>query len=165
MKSLLIMFVGVLSLSSVSFAGDSGCGLGAVVIQKNSKLLQLLSLTTNQVLFTQPLGITSGTSGCSSSGIVKNDQQMEYFVEVNHDDLTREMAQGRGEKLSTLAVLNGCKSSESQAAFAQMTQKSFGKIIPAAGTPAPEMVQNLRKEISASNELAKACEFAQVSSL
>ncbi|MGZ5280029.1 MAG: DUF3015 family protein, partial [Pseudobdellovibrionaceae bacterium] len=99
MKTVIFTFL-TLIVSSV-LAGDAGCGLGSVIIQKNSKLLQLLAMTTNHSLFTQPLGITSGTSGCSSSGIVMNDKQMEYFVEVNHRDLSREMAQGQGEKLNT----------------------------------------------------------------
>ena len=166
MRSAFLIFVGLtLSFLGTAQAGDSGCGLGSLVIQRNSKGLQILSLTTNSSFFSQGFGITSGTSGCSASGIVKNDQQMEYFVEVNHDDLTREMAQGEGEKLKTLAVLNGCKTSQSQKIFAEMTQKSYGKIIPEASTPAPEMVQNLRKEVQSSQEVSKACELAQVSSL
>jgi hypothetical protein len=151
--------------SSVSWAADSGCGLGSVIIQKNSKGLQLLSMTTNSFLFTQPLGITSGTSGCSSSGIVQNDRQIEYFVEVNHDDLSREMAQGSGEKLKTLAALHGCMSSESQSTFGAFTQKSYSKIVTSASTPASEIVQNLRAEMTANGEIAQACEMAKTSSL
>jgi hypothetical protein len=146
-------------------AGDSGCGLGSMVISKNSKGLQLLSLTTNASFFSQGFGITSGTSGCSSSGIVQNDRQIEYFVEVNHDDLTREMAQGDGEKLKTLAALNGCMTTQSQRIFGQFTQKSYGKIIPAANTGATQMVSNLRNEMQQSKEIADACEMAKVSSL
>lgn len=160
------VLVAVLTLvATAAFAGDSGCGLGSVVISKNSKGLQLLSLTTNGSFFSQAFGITSGTSGCSSSGIVQNDRQMEYFVEVNHDDLTREMAQGDGEKLKTLAALNGCMTSQSQKVFGQFTQRSYGKIVPAAGTAATEMVSNLRNEMQQSEEVAKACEMAKVSSL
>jgi hypothetical protein len=155
------IIIALLTLAGISaFAGDSGCGLGEVIIQKNSKGLQLLSWTTNGILFTQPLGITSGTSGCSSSGLVKNDQQMEYFVEVNHDDLSREMAQGSGEKLSVLAQLNGCVTPEAQAAFASMTQTSFGKIMPSEKTSASEMVQNLKQQAKADQKTAQMCRIA-----
>lgn len=155
------IIIAILTLASVSvFAGDSGCGLGNVIIQKNSKGLQLLSMTTNSFFFTQPLGITSGTSGCSSQGLVQNDKQLEYFVEVNHEDLSREMAQGSGEKLSVLAQLNGCVTPEAQAAFASMTQASFGKILPTAQTSAVDMVQNLKKEAQADQKTAQMCRIA-----
>lgn len=165
LRTLIVLTLIATVLSGEAWAGDSGCGLGNVIIQKNSKGLQLLSMTTNSWFFTQPLGITSGTSGCSSSGIVQNDRQIEYFVEVNHDDLTREMAQGTGEKLKTLAALHGCMSNNSQLVFGGMTQKSYGKIVTSATIPASEIVQNLRTEILANQEVSKACEMAQVSSL
>jgi hypothetical protein len=160
MKSILTV---ILTLAAgAAFAGDAGCGLGSVIIQKNSKGLQLLAMTTNGSLLTQPLGITSGTSGCSASGLVQNDKEMEYFVEVNHDDLSREMAQGKGEKLNTLAALNGCATTEAQAAFAGMTQSSFAKIVPSADTKAPEMVQNLKGEAAADVNVTKLCRVASL---
>lgn len=155
------IIIAILTLAGISvFAADSGCGLGSVVIQRNSKVLQLFSMTTNSFLLTQPLGITSGTSGCSAQGLVQNDQQIEYFVEVNHEDLSREMAQGSGEKLSVLAQLNGCVTPEAQAAFASMTQTSFNKILPSAQTSATVMVQNLKKEAQADQKTAQMCKIA-----
>lgn len=147
---------------SSAFAGDAGCGLGSVIIQKNSKGLQLLAMTTNSFFLTQPLGITSGTSGCSSSGIVQNDKQMEYFVEVNHADLSREMAQGQGEKLNTLAALNGCATPEAQAAFAGMAQGSFSKIVPSADVKATEMVQNIKTQAAADQKVTQLCQVASL---
>jgi hypothetical protein len=155
MKLILLALVSVFGFSAL--ANDAGCGLGAMIIQKNSKLLQLFAMTTNTTLFTQPLGITSGTSGCSASGLVMNDKQIQYFVEVNQDDLSREMAQGRGDKLATLALLNGCADSNSQQAFASFTQKSYGKIIPASDTSASQLVNNLKSEMGTQPELAQMC--------
>lgn len=158
MKALIIA---VLTLAGISaFAGDSGCGLGSVIISKNSKLLQLFSMTTNASFLSQPFGITSGTSGCSSSGFVQTDKQIEYFVEVNHDDLSREMAEGSGEKLSVLAQMHGCATPEAQAAFASMTQNSFDKILPTEKTSAEEMVQNLKKEAQADQKTSQMCSIA-----
>lgn len=143
---------------SVSFAaGDAGCGLGSMIISKNSKLLQLFALTTNGSFFSQGLGITSGTSGCSSSGLVMADKQIEYFVEVNQEELSREMAQGHGEKLATLALLKGCTTQASQQAFAGFTQSSYSQILPAANTSASDMVQNLNSEMSGQAELNQMC--------
>lgn len=155
-QTLLLVAVFGLNIEFAS-AGDSGCGLGAVIIQKNSKGLQLLSMTTNSFFFTQPLGIISGTSGCSSSGIVKNEKEMQYFVEINHDDLTREMSKGEGEKLNTLARLNGCETKESQAQFSEMTKHSFGEIVPSAETTSTDLIKNLRTKISTDSHIQKLC--------
>lgn len=140
-----------------AYAGDAGCGLGSVIISKNSKGLQLLAMTTNSFFFTQPLGITSGTSGCSSSGLVMTDKEVQYFVEVNQEELSREMAQGHGEKLATLAQMKGCHDEGAQKAFGSFTQTSYAKILPAANTSAVEMVQNMNKELATQDDLAQMC--------
>ncbi|MEZ0391680.1 MAG: DUF3015 family protein [Pseudobdellovibrionaceae bacterium] len=160
MKAILIAVLTMMGASA--FAGDAGCGLGSVIIQKNSKGLQLLAMTTNGSFLTQAFGITSGTSNCSSNGIVQNERQIEYFVEINHDDLSREMAQGKGEKLNTLAVLHGCQTSEAQSAFADMTQTSFEKIVPSAETKADAMIQNLKSEMAQNQKVTGLCQVASL---
>jgi hypothetical protein len=156
-----LVMVAALLLGSQAFAaGDAGCGLGSLIISKNSKLLQLFAMTTNFSFLSQPLGITSGTSGCSSSSIVMNDKEIQYFVEVNQEDLSREMAQGHGQKLATLAQMKGCQSENAQKAFSSFTQGSYTTIIPAASTSSSEMVQNLNKAMTSQNELAQLCHGA-----
>lgn len=155
MKLFIVTILSVFSFSA--FAGDAGCGLGSMLIQKNTKLLQLFALTTNGSFFSQGFGITSGTSGCSASGLVMNDKQIQYFVEVNQEDLSREMAQGRGDKLATLALLNGCASESSQQAFATFTQGSYSKIVPAADVSASQMVQNLKSEMGSNQQISQIC--------
>lgn len=138
-------FIAVLFMGSFAMAaGDAGCGLGSLIISKNSKGLQLLAATTNGSFGSQTFGITFGTSNCSSSGIVQNDKQIQYFVEVNQSELTREMAQGHGEKLSTLAALNGCMSETQISAFNVKAQSSFGTIVPSAKTSAVDFVNNMK---------------------
>jgi len=154
--SLVAALLSVMSLSTAQ-AADSGCGLGNVIIQKNSKGLQLLSWTTNGILLTQPLGITSGTSGCSSSGLVSNDKEIEYFVEVNQDDLSREMAIGKGEKLETLASLSGCKTNEAKQAFASMTQQNFDNIYTDLDVTPQGMIQNLKAEMIKNQQVGRMC--------
>lgn len=155
MKKLIL--IALAFAASSAHAGDAGCGLGSLIIQKNSKLLQLFAMTTNGVLLTQPLGITSGTSGCSASGLVMNEKEVQYFVEVNQEELSREMAQGHGEKLVALAQMKGCGSQEAQAAFGAFTQSSYGNILPSASTTASDMVKNLNNEMSSKNELTQLC--------
>jgi hypothetical protein len=154
--SALVLIAAVLSGTS-ALAGDAGCGLGSLVIQRNSKILQLFAMTTNATFLSQAFGITSGTSGCSASGLVQNDKQIDYFVEVNQDDLTREMAQGEGEKLSTLAALHGCQSKEAQQTFSHWTQQSYEKIFPSVSTTAPQIVLNLKTELKGSPDVARVC--------
>src|SRR5438445_382606 len=143
--------------SANAFAGDAGCGLGSMVITKNSKLLQLFAMTTNATFLTQAFGITSGTSNCSASGIVMTDKEVQYFVEVNQEELSREMAQGHGEKLFTLAQMKGCWNESSQKAFGSFAQDSYSRILPTANTTAAELVKNLNAEMSTQKELGQLC--------
>ncbi len=143
-------------VSAPAMADDSGCGLGTLIIKSNTKLMQLFALTTNDTTFTNYFGITTGTSDCKASGLVMRDKEVQYFAEVNKDDLTREMAQGSGEKLSTLASLYGCKGAAADS-FAKMTQTSYGKIVPSADVQATELVRNLNQELSTSPDLVQSC--------
>ncbi len=138
------VLVAILFTGSFAMAKDAGCGLGSMIITQNTKLMQLFAGTTNASFGSQTFGITFGTSGCTSKGIVKNDKQIQYFVEVNQDELTREMAQGHGEKLSTLAALNGCASDTQILAFNAKAQSSFKTIVPAAQTSAVDFVNNMK---------------------
>lgn len=142
--------------SASAFAGDSGCGLGSVIISKNSKILQLFSMTTNHSFSAQPLGITSGTSGCSSSGLVMNEKAIDYYAEANQSDLSREIAQGGGEKLRTLASLHGCNE-EGKREFAEIAQRTMPKILPEPSTPAREMLRNLQRELISDERAARDC--------
>ena len=139
-------------LGSSAMAADAGCGLGGMLIKSNTKLMQIFAVTTNGSSGSQTLGITFGTSGCSASGLVQNDKQIQYFVEVNQEDLMREIAQGHGEKLSTLAALNGCMSQDQITAFNSKAQTNFKAIVPAAKTTAIDFVNNMK-----SASIANAC--------
>jgi len=57
------------------------------------------------------------------------EKAVQYFAEVNKDDLSREMAKGEGEKLMTLASLYGCESATTRTEFARAAQANFGKIL------------------------------------
>lgn len=156
MKKVILSLL-VLAGSQAYAAGDAGCGLGSMIIQKNTKGMQLLAMTTNGSFLTQAFGITSGTSGCSSRGLVMADKEVQYFVEVNQEELSREMAQGHGEKLMTLAHMKGCQNEVSQKAFGTFVQSSYSRILPAANTPASQIVNNLNQELSAQKDLAQLC--------
>lgn len=134
----------VLLGSSVALANDAGCGLGSLVIKQNTKVMQVLAATTNGTFGSQTFGITFGTSNCSAQGMVQNDKQIQYFVEVNQAELTREMAQGHGEKMVTLAALNGCNTEAEITAFNAKAQANFKTIVPAAKITAVDFVSNMK---------------------
>ncbi|MBN8628817.1 MAG: DUF3015 family protein [Planctomycetes bacterium] len=92
----------------------------------------------------QTFGISTGTSNCKAQNLVMTEKAVQYFTEVNKDDLSREMAKGQGEKLNTLAALYGCETATSRNEFAKAAQANYGKILPTAQTSVTEMVQNLQ---------------------
>ncbi len=155
MKKILVVLALALMTTS-SFAakyGSAGCGLGSMIFEGDQTWWkQVLAATTNGTFGTQTFGITFGTSNCSANGIVSNDKQIQYFVEVNQSELTREMAQGHGEKLSTLAALNGCASDSQISSFNAKAQSSFSMIVPSAKTTAVDFVNNMK-----SASVADAC--------
>lgn len=156
MKKLLLSAL-CLIFSQVATAGDAGCGLGGLIISKNSKGLQLLATTSNASFLSQPLGITFGTSGCSASGIVSNEKEMQYYVELNQNELIKEMANANGEKLNTLATLAGCASPQGQKAFGTFTQQNLRTIAPVSNTTASEMVHNLKNQMTSSADSLSDC--------
>ncbi len=149
---ILVLILGLFVGSSAFANGDAGCGLGSMIFKRNTKLIQLFAVTTNGSFGSQTFGITFGTSNCSASGLVMNEKQIQYFVEVNQEDLTREMAQGHGDKLATLAALHGCSDDAAINAFSSKAQSHFEQILPTSKTNAVDMVHNL-KAIS----MADAC--------
>lgn len=155
MKKILVAFV--LLFSAGAFAGDSGCGLGSMVLTKNSKLVQLLAMTTNHSTLTQPLGITSGTSGCSASGLVSREKEIQYFVQTNQKELSVEIASGQGEKVYTLATMYGCSGSNRQA-FASYAQKNYAEIFSKESIAPNEVIQNLESQLRKSDTLIQSCQ-------
>ncbi len=145
-------------MSATAFAsdyGDAGCGLGALVWGGNKgKLAQLCAGTTNSTSGSQTFGITTGTSKCTSSGLVKVDREQEYFANVNRDALYQEMAAGRGETVSGLAALMGC---DNVKAFGSFTKTHYTQIFTTAETTGAEMLKNLRTHMGADTTLQASC--------
>ncbi len=81
---------------------------------------------------------------------------------MNQEDLSREMAQGQGEKLKTLAAMTGCDSSESQEAFFSMTKSSYDKIVSGANTSSQELVTHLKQQMKEDSEVAMLCDTASL---
>ncbi len=103
----------------------AGCGLGSMVIQDNSKWMQVLAATLNGTAGSQTFGMTSGTSNCTEDGVMQASREKEAFLEANAVELRRDLAQGNGEYLSSLSSLYGCKGE----AFSKNLRKSQAKVL------------------------------------
>lgn len=130
-----------------------GCGLGKLLWGEaasghNKIVQQVLAATTNGTLGNQTFGITSGTSGCTNDGMVKNDQKVIVFASANFENLKQEMAQGGGEYLSSLATLMDIPA-EHQGVFFSMTQERYTSLVKSETTTPDEMLVALNQELSA----------------
>ncbi|MBI3804059.1 MAG: DUF3015 domain-containing protein [Nitrospirae bacterium] len=136
---------------SHSFASDTGpgCGFGTMIFKGQKGIVpQVLASTTNASFGSQTFGISTGTLGCMQDGVVKNDQKLDAFASANMENLSQEMAQGRGEHLTSLASLLGVPA-EHRSEFYTLTQEKYTAIFPTAQTTSGEMLVALNQEMSA----------------
>ncbi len=136
-----------------------GCGLGklAWADYKNQKNIapQVMMATTNGSFGSGTFGISSGTSGCTNDGQVMADQRTNMFAQLNVDNLSQEMAQGKGEHLSSLATLMGIPA-ERHAAFFALTQERYTAMVEAGETSSVAFVKALNDAVGKSPVLAQA---------
>jgi Protein of unknown function (DUF3015) len=148
--------MGFFILSTAAYANDAGCGLGSLVIQRNTKLSQSLAITTNMTLLNAFFGITSGTSNCSANGFVFREKEAVTFAEANIQSLKVEMAKGQGENLSAFAQLLGCHQ-EAISAFGQMTQSKYETLFPSEKVVPVQVLDSVKKEINNNPTLKIGC--------
>lgn len=142
-------------MSAVSFANDAGCGLGSMVMGKNSKVSQILAITTNGTFSNQLLGVISGTSGCSASAIVKYKAEAIKVAETNFESLKMDMARGEGEALSSIGSIFGCHSKSLQQ-FSKFSQKNFSEIVSPQSTPT-QVIESLDSKLRNDAQLNSLC--------
>ncbi|MET0515679.1 MAG: DUF3015 family protein [Nitrospiraceae bacterium] len=108
-----------------------GCGLGKLLWEghANQKSIgpQALMATTNATGL-NTIAITMGTSGCTNDGQIWAQHKAGVFAAMNYDNLSQEMAQGRGEHLTSLATLMGIPA-ERHGAFLSMTQERYAVLM------------------------------------
>lgn len=143
--------------------GAAGCGLGSMVIGSDSGISQVFAATTNGTSGSQTFGITSGTSNCGDHGLVKLDKERAVFAQENYTNLVKEMAQGKGENLSTLASLYQCPT-ESHQEFGAMVQEKFNHLVANDQTTSAELLSQLDSQLTRHPQLAKSCNI-QLSAL
>ena len=155
--------VAVVSQAGLAMAANPdtgpGCGLGklAWADYKNQKNIapQVMMATTNGTFGSGTFGISSGTSGCTNDGQVMAEQKASLFAHLNFDNLSQEMAQGKGEHLASLATLMGIPA-EQHAAFFALTQERYTAMVEAGETSSVALVKALNDAVGKSPVLAQA---------
>ncbi|MEK6804834.1 MAG: DUF3015 domain-containing protein [Nitrospirota bacterium] len=161
----LIVALGVVAVASqagLAMAANPdtgpGCGLGKLAWAdfKNQKNIapQVLMVTTNGTGM-NTLAISSGTSGCTNDGQVWASERANVFAAINFDNLSQEMAQGKGEHLASLATLMGFPEAQHPAFFA-LTQERYSELVQAGETSSMALVKALNDAVSKSPVLAQA---------
>jgi DUF3015 family protein len=135
-----------------------GCGLGKLAWgeykHQKSILPQVLMATTNGTFGSQTFGISTGTSGCTNDGTILASEKVNVFAAINFDNLAQEMAQGRGEHLTSLATLLGVPEDQ-QPAFFAMTQEKYATLIQSGQTTPVAMLSALHDAMAAHPVLTK----------
>ncbi len=156
MKRTMYVLIAVAALSSVARAGshlDAGCGLGSLLFTEDKPVHQILAATTNGTSGNQTFGITTGTLGCTSGGLIKASKEREVFTATNFRAIGKELAAGEGSYTASLAAMSGCKA----ASFQAFAKARYEKLLPSAATTSEEFLLNLDQEISSDSAMAKAC--------
>jgi hypothetical protein len=160
MVSAAVMFASFQAAAAMAANPDNGpgCGLGklAWADYKEQKSIgpQVLMATTNGTFGSNTFGISSGTSGCTNDGTVFAEQKVNLFAEMNFENLSQEMAQGRGEHLTSLAVLMGIPA-EHQAEFFALTQERYTTLVQAGETSPVAMIKALNEAMTGHAVFAK----------
>ncbi len=135
-----------------------GCGLGKLAWSdyKNQKSIapQVMMATTNDTFGSNTFGISSGTSGCTNDGTIMSQYKAPVFAELNFENLSQEMAQGRGEHLASLATLLGVPT-EQQPAFFAIVQEKYQTLMQAGATSPVALLTALNEVMATHPVLAK----------
>jgi hypothetical protein len=134
-----------------------GCGLGKILWADNAHQKniapQVMMVTTNGI-GSNTFAISSGTSGCTNDGKIMAEHKATVFTAANFENLSQEMAQGRGEHLASLATLMSVPAHHQDEFFA-MTQNQYTALIRDGEASPVAMVKAINDAIASHPVLAK----------
>jgi hypothetical protein len=151
--------LGALALAGLGQEARAGdCAVGGFVTNKSSGIIQqLLAFTTNGTFFITYAGaITTGTSGCSNSGIVKAEVEQQIFVTANYDALAGDLARGQGAQVAALSSLMGCPVALS-GEFGRVAQAQFAALVTGGPDQATALLATLREDLRVHPALSASC--------
>ena len=156
-KILLLVSMVIFSQNILASDGSSGCGPGWYLFQKNSLVSSALRATTNGILFpSTTIGMTMGTSNCSSHAIVKNEKESLKFATENYYEIASDAAKGKGDFLISFASTIGCRVDNIKV-FNQEMQKNFSKIYDGSKVDPERMLKETYILIFENQALAQSC--------
>ena len=127
-----------------------GCGLGKILWADNAHQKniapQVMMATTNGTGM-NTFAISSGTSGCTNDGKIMAEHKATVFTAANFENLSQDMAQGRGEHLASLATLMGVPDNH-QGEFFAMTQDQYTAILRKGEASPVAMVKAINDAIA-----------------
>ena len=158
MKKLLAVAVVAAFPAVAMAAGENNigsCGWGSKVFEGQRGVApQVLGATTNGTSGNQTFAITTGTSGCTQDGAVSSNWRTAMFIDGNKQKLARDMSQGSGEALDSLAHLMGVQAQD-RAAFDQTAKQNVSRIFPSENASTLDIVVALRDVMAADARLAR----------
>jgi hypothetical protein len=149
--------LGMVAVLNAGSQNDAGCGLGSMVFKENRMADQVLAATTNGTFASQTFGITTGTLNCGASAPEpvqkrrRSSLEQESFVTVNMRNLSREMAAGEGEYVTSLASLLGC---ENTPYFGHFTQSKYDALFPNTSVQPSALLSTLKAEMTRDAQLS-----------
>ncbi|MCW7465489.1 DUF3015 domain-containing protein [Leptospira levettii] len=159
-----ITFISLLLLSNnqpiqAESYGMAGCGLGSMVPVWKNDIGQVLAATTNVSFSSQTFGITSGTSNCTTDGIVKQEMAQEVFIAYNESALELETTKGNGERIRAMATLLGCPTHANELGKLMKENHSylFGKTDLDNQYRSKEILTRLKTQIASHSNLKSVC--------
>jgi hypothetical protein len=105
--------------------GTAGCGLGSMLFHDKPGIVQVLAATTNGTSANQTFAITTGTSNCDNTK--SSPQAAKAFIQANREAVSKDLARGSGETISSLSTLAGCADPR---AVGATLQREFKTIFP-----------------------------------
>ena len=138
-------------------AGENnvGCGLGTHVFEGQSGVgPQVMAATTNGTSGNQTFGITFGTLGCTSDGMVPKVKKTALFIDGNMERLARDMSRGDGESLNSLSSLIGVQEDQ-KAQFNALVKSNYTAIYKEdTAVSSTEVIAALRTVLASDSQLA-----------
>jgi len=155
MKKLVFLVVPIFTVMvfvGVGFADrqNTGCGLGSLIFEGHDGLIsQTCAATFNGTFGNQTFGITTGTSNCEQFETMWANKKLNTFVAENMDNLAKDIAQGNGEYVNTLAVLIEVPEGE-RADFYSRLQTNFSRIYTSDKVTHVDVLKNIETVMSSS---------------
>lgn len=135
--------------------GGPECGWGNMLFKGQSGgVAHFLASTTNGTSGNATFGMTSGTNGCSTNGKLAYGGRPLFALNGMMDELSEDMAVGKGEALTTYAVVMGV-APEDRAHFASVAQAHYGEIFSSSDTTSVDVYAATLAVMKQDQRLAK----------